>query len=476
MTSDSKRLDPSVETFDYENFTIQYCQNTEEIHELMISKIFFAFLYIAVCSTAVLGNSLVIYVVVTNRAMQTVTNLFITNLAVSDLVVNLTSLWVTPLYTYLGHWIWGEALCHAVPLFQGTSIFISSLTLTAIAIDRYTVILYPFRPRMSVNVCITVIIFVWLVSLMLVAPYAVHMKLEFRPLCKNSICKEVWAYPHIQIVYGFVVLALQFGVPFLVISFCYGRIWIDMILRQARLNRRSDTDIRRKRRMLKMLVCMVVVFALCWLPPNILNIMKDSGLSQTNAFVFLFLLAHVISMTSSMWNPFLYGFLNDNFRREFMAVLPCFTGRSTGRLNRPYSFSKNANESVINGHTNDRQQQQQRYSPDNQQNRYLKITNITNCSNNSANSSISSLTNMTRKPTNDGSSSPFLIEKSPIIDNNHDHHDNGQREEKTTIDEQMNHVVSNGNGTIVRTLPKIKITKLPRSFDWKMNRRKGCDV
>jgi len=91
--------------------------------------------------------------------------------------------------------------------------------------------------------------------------------------------------------------------------------------------------------MFKMLICMVVIFALCWLPPNVLNVLKDWGLSGSRLFVFLFLLAHVISMSSSMWNPLLYAFLNDNFRREFMAVLPCFKATQQ-RVRRAYSFSR----------------------------------------------------------------------------------------------------------------------------------------
>jgi len=188
--------------------------------------------------------------------MQTVTNLFITNLAMSDLIVNFTSLWVTPLYTYLGRWVLGAALCHAVPLFQGfcflcpsiyshsrsamwlwfpgTSIFISSLTLTAVAIDRHLVIVSPFRRRMSRRECLALIGAIWLLGLMLVAPYAVHMALESRPSCAGGrihICLEQWAHTKIQLIYGLVVLALQFGLPFLVISFCYGHIWISTIRR-----------------------------------------------------------------------------------------------------------------------------------------------------------------------------------------------------------------------------------------------------
>lgn len=320
------------------NETFCYYEEANPVHKWLSSQILLGFLYCLVFTTAITGNFLVIYVVATNRAMQTVTNLFITNLAVSDFVVNLTSLWITPLYTYLGKWVWGSTLCHTVPFVQGTSIFISSLTLTAIAVDRFIVILHPFKQRTSSAVCLTVISFIWLVSLMLVAPYAVHMTLTYIDACGVFVCKEEWALAQIQVVYGVIVITLQFGIPFLIITFCYGRIWIFLNYRETTLHHRSDADYRRKRRMLKMLISMVCIFALCWLPTNVVNILKDNGLTSASSFEFTFLLAHVISMSSSMWNPLLYAFLNDNFRREFMAVLPCFRGVN-GRLRRAFSIS-----------------------------------------------------------------------------------------------------------------------------------------
>ncbi len=41
-------------------------------------------------------------------------------------------------------------------------------------------------------------------------------------------------------------------------------------------------------------------------------------------FSFLFLLAHITSMSATCWNPILYAWMNENFRREFRAALPCF--------------------------------------------------------------------------------------------------------------------------------------------------------
>uniref|UniRef100_A0A914VSW0 G-protein coupled receptors family 1 profile domain-containing protein n=1 Tax=Plectus sambesii TaxID=2011161 RepID=A0A914VSW0_9BILA len=74
-----------------------------------------------------------------------------------------------------------------------------------------------------------------------------------------------------------------------------------------------------------MLISMVVIFALCWFPFNALNMMRDFHLDKPikHLFSFLFLLAHVISMSATCWNPILYAWMNENFRREFKAALPC---------------------------------------------------------------------------------------------------------------------------------------------------------
>ncbi|VDP41813.1 unnamed protein product [Soboliphyme baturini] len=72
---------------------------------------------------------------------------------------------------------------------------------------------------------------------------------------------------------------------------------------------------------------MVVIFALCWIPFNVLNLLRDlqpGSIDTKSYFIFLFILAHLISMSATGWNPILYAWMNENFRREFKFVLPCF--------------------------------------------------------------------------------------------------------------------------------------------------------
>jgi len=73
-------------------------------------------LYVVIFVLGVAGNSLVVYIVAARRTMQSITNIFIANLAVSDVIMCLLAVPFTPLSGLLQSWPFGEALCHLVPM------------------------------------------------------------------------------------------------------------------------------------------------------------------------------------------------------------------------------------------------------------------------------------------------------------------------------------------------------------------------
>ena len=70
---------------------------------------------------------------------------------------------------------------------------------------------------------------------------------------------------------------------------------------------------------------MVAIFAVCWLPLNVilLSLEYDESLAASPYFLLVFFAGHVVAMSSTVYNPFLYAWMNDNFRKEFRRVLPC---------------------------------------------------------------------------------------------------------------------------------------------------------
>lgn len=83
-------------------------------------KIIFYIIYALICLLGIIGNVIVCYVVARKQSMHTVTNFFIANLALSDILLCLFAVPFTPLYLItFKSWIFGRALCHLVPFAQG---------------------------------------------------------------------------------------------------------------------------------------------------------------------------------------------------------------------------------------------------------------------------------------------------------------------------------------------------------------------
>ncbi|VDP97887.1 unnamed protein product [Trichobilharzia regenti] len=91
---------------------------------------------------------------------------------------------------------------------------------------------------------------------------------------------------------------------------------------------KEELEVKRNRRTNQMLIAMVVIFVVCWIPLNVLWVVADIiGEVVENSVHFhnTFILCHMIAMSSAVYNPFLYAWLNNNFRQELKAVFHCNT-------------------------------------------------------------------------------------------------------------------------------------------------------
>ena len=72
---------------------------------------------------------------------------------------------------------------------------------------------------------------------------------------------------------------------------------------------------------------MVVVFGIGWLPLNTINLLSDINPTTYcwEYFTFIFFICHVLAMSSTCYNPFLYGCYNDAFQKEFTELIPALT-------------------------------------------------------------------------------------------------------------------------------------------------------
>jgi len=155
---------------------------------------------------------------------------------------------------------------------QGTSVYISTLTLTAIGIDRYFVIIFPFKPRMKLTTCLGIITLIWLFSLLATLPYGVFLEYKKRE-DGIYICVETWPSEEIRQVFSATTAVLQFVLPFIIITLCYIRVSLKLTDRARarpgnKNSKKEAVERERKRRTNRMLIAMVTIFGVSWLPLN----------------------------------------------------------------------------------------------------------------------------------------------------------------------------------------------------------------
>ncbi|KAG7308059.1 hypothetical protein JYU34_006701 [Plutella xylostella] len=239
------------------------------------------FLYSSIFVVALLGNGLVCLVVAGSPRMKTVTNYFIVNLAVGDMLMTLLCVpfsFVSMLL--LRHWPFGGALCKAVNYSQAVSVLVSAYTLLAISVDRYMAIMRPLQPRLGRGAAKLVVAAVWGGALATAAPIAAVSTLqrpsEWHQYCEFDICMEQWSTPEQSAQYTWALLGLQFALPLGALVGTYSRIalavWDGRPPGEAHSARDSRMQ-RSKRKMIKMMVTVVAVFTVCWLPLNIFIIL-----------------------------------------------------------------------------------------------------------------------------------------------------------------------------------------------------------
>lgn len=347
----------SDDNYTTDNTTFYFDLDNVRRNQLIITnpavQVLFYIVYSTIFTLGLVGNALVCFVVLRKKEMQSVTNFFITNLALSDILQCVLAVPFTPIYSFLGEWIFGAVLCHLVPFAQGVSVYISTLTLTSIAVDRFFVIIYPFKERMKYLTCFTIIGSIWVFSMLATLPYGLltrHAPKEGDN--QTYYCDEEWPNELSRRIFSASTTFLQFVVPFIIIACCYIRVSIKLGERAkykpgTKSFRKEQLDRERKRRTNRMLIAMVTVFGCCWLPLNLTNLVHDVyvHMGHWKYYQFCFFIAHAIAMSSICYNPFLYAWLNENFRKEFKHVLPCFLSNTQSLRDRVsiYKTEKSCN-------------------------------------------------------------------------------------------------------------------------------------
>ncbi|XP_048358220.1 prolactin-releasing peptide receptor-like [Sphaerodactylus townsendi] len=311
---------------------------------LLQFKPLFVPLYCLLVAVACLGNSSLVLCIAADRKLHNATNFFLGNLSVGDLLMCLACVPLTVSYAFEPRgWLFGPAMCHAVVLLQVATVYVSVLSLTAIAVDRYVVVAYPVRRRMALRYCGLVVAAIWVASLALAVPPALHSTyLDLSSIGQELyICEEFWDHMATQqLAYSCATLFVSYMVPLLAVTVSYCSI-------SAHLRRRCVPGLassdqsqwnRQKRKTFVLLVGSVLAFAFSWMPLQVLNLVRDvdpdfSVLSKRYINV-VQLSCHLVAMSSACYNPFIYASLHRKFRARLRGYF-CRREEKRGRAGHP---------------------------------------------------------------------------------------------------------------------------------------------
>nr|XP_057935087.1 motilin receptor [Doryrhamphus excisus] len=275
---------------------------------------------IVIFIVGVTGNTMTILIIQHFKDMKTTTNLYLSSMAVSDLLIFLCLPFdLYRLWKYVP-WLFGEAVCllyHYV--FEGcTSATI--LHITALGVERYLAIGFPLRAKALVTKRRVqyIIAALWGFALASAAPTLFLVGVEYDNDTRAGQCKHTGdaigsGRLHIMLW----VSTAYFFCPMLCLVFLYGSIGCKLW--------KSESDVRgpcalarqrSHRQTVKILVVVVLAFIICWLPYHIgRNLFAqvddyDTALLSQNFNVASMVLCYL----SASINPVVYNLMSRKYR------------------------------------------------------------------------------------------------------------------------------------------------------------------
>jgi hypothetical protein len=264
------------------------------------------------------GNLLVIIAVAKCRQLKSTTNYYLVSLAIADICTGLFA----PLFIaeeVLKDSISSTLLCLGPHCLLMTVCGVSVMSLAAIAYDRYTALTRPFEylTIMTFRKMFAFSVFAWMYSACIAWMPMMQLH-DHTPSCSFRLIRRE---PLI------VLLACLFLPAYLVIFFCYSRIFCiarhharDIAAVQNSLQRQIELSfVAKDTKYAKTLAIVVGFFVLLWLPFQLCILTELVSDIVIDDWVRDFLA--LLSYCNSGINPWIYSLRNPDFKRAFLDII-----------------------------------------------------------------------------------------------------------------------------------------------------------
>lgn len=283
------------------------------------------------------GNGLVLFIIYKYEKLNTVTNIFLLNLVLSNILFA-TSLpfWAT---YHLSEWVFGEIMCKLVSSVYSVGYSSSILFLTLMTLDRYLAVMHAVpvaKSRMRAYAILGTLT-VWLISIA-----ASAKEFVLRTVWKNRfdglMCEEAGysesTMLHWRLAAYYQQFLLFFLLPLFMVMYCYTSITIRVL--STRLNNKCRT--------VKLIFVTVFTFFICWTPYNVVIFLQaiqlsspsgEDSCSASEMMDYALYVTRNIAYVYCCISPVFYTFVGKKFQSHLKKLM----GRKIPCLNKHMSFS-----------------------------------------------------------------------------------------------------------------------------------------
>lgn len=313
-------------SYDYDKNANSDSEAMEQI--VNIISILVPTLFGIIVAVGLLGNSLVVVVVSCNSKMRSTTNILIINLAVADLLFIIFCVPFTACDYAFPYWPFGDIWCKAVQYLVIVCAYASIYTLVLMSLDRFLAVVHPITSmsiRTEKNAYIAIGLLWCLILLSCIPVSQSHGELPYyingnRYSTCGFLSSEGYNLAAFHICFFLSSYVVPLALIFCLYMLMLKRLWFG----SSPGGHVSAESLRSKKRVTRMVVVVVVIFAVCWFPIQIVLVLKSIDAYEITPFrLMVQITSHTLAYMNSCVNPILYAFLSDNFRKAFNKVISC---------------------------------------------------------------------------------------------------------------------------------------------------------
>ncbi|XP_061586918.1 C-C chemokine receptor type 3-like [Cololabis saira] len=252
--------------------TVQLCTK-EDVNEF--GARFIPVFYYVNFALSYLGNGLVLFILHKYEKLNTVTNIFLLNLVLSNILfASSLPFWA---WYHLSEWIFGAALCKMVSSAYFIGFYSSILFLTLMTFDRYLAVVHAVaaaKSRKRVYAIIASVV-VWCISILASVKELVLQNVSKNPLT-GLMCEETGysksTLHNWRLVSSYQQFLLFFLFPLIMVMYCYISITVRVL----------TTQLKERCRAIKLIFVIIFTFFVCWTPFNIVVLLRGIKISQSS--------------------------------------------------------------------------------------------------------------------------------------------------------------------------------------------------